>query len=125
MNMKPKILKNDREYQEALRQVDALWDIPKGSSRIAELELWSHLVDVYERGHQSIPLPDPIEAVRFRMEQMGLHNPDLAKIVGGRNRASEILNHKRPLSVSMMRNLYRDLHVPAESLLAEPSAKYR
>jgi len=123
--MKPKILKNEREHREALRRMDALWDAPQGSPKAVELELWSHLVDTYERDHCVIPLPDPIEAIRFRMEQMGLRNPDLAKLVGGRNRASEILNHKRSLSVAMMRNLYQNLHVPAESLLAEPVEKYR
>jgi HTH-type transcriptional regulator/antitoxin HigA len=123
--MKAKILKNEREHQAALRLVDSLWDAPKGSAQAAECELWAHLIDAYEQTRHSIAPPDPIDAIRFRMEQMGLEGADLAKIIGGRNRASEILNRKRPLSVSMMRNLYRELHVPAESLLAEPNAKYR
>jgi len=118
-------LKNEREYNEALRRVEGLWDAPKGSAKAEELELWAHLVDAYERGHHPVPSPDPVQAIRFRMDQLGLRNQDLAKYVGGRNRASEVLNHKRSLSVSMMRTLYRELHIPAESLLAEPSKRYR
>ncbi len=123
--MRPKILKNEREYAAALRRVEDLWDAPKGSAKAEELELWAHLVDAYERERHPIPPPNPVEAIRFRMDQLGLRNQDLARFVGGRNRASEVLNHKRSLSVSMMRNLYRELHVPAESLLAEPSKRYR
>jgi HTH-type transcriptional regulator/antitoxin HigA len=123
--VRPKILKNEREYAAALRRVEDLWDAPKGSAKAEELELWAHLVDAYERERHPIPPPNPVEAIRFRMDQLGLRNQDLARFVGGRNRASEVLNHKRSLSVSMMRNLYRELHVPAESLLAEPSKRYR
>ncbi len=124
-DVRPKILKNEREYAAALRRVEDLWDAPKGSAKAEELELWAHLVDAYERERHPIPPPNPVEAIRFRMDQLGLRNQDLARFVGGRNRASEVLNHKRSLSVSMMRNLYRELHVPAESLLAEPSKRYR
>jgi len=123
--LKLKVLKNEKEHQLALRQVEALWDAPKGSVKAEELELWSALVEAYEEKHQSVPAPDPIEAVKFRMEQMGLKPSDMVKILGGKGRVSEVLNRKRPLSVNMMRNLYHHLHVPAESLLAEPSAKYR
>ena len=123
--MKPKVLKNEREYQMALKKVDAFWDSPKGSTRAAELELWAALIEGYEREHYPILDPDPVEAIKFRMDQMGLKPTDLGKFLGGRNRVSEVLNRKRPLSVSMMRSLYQNLHIPAESLLAEPSAKYR
>jgi HTH-type transcriptional regulator / antitoxin HigA len=123
--MKHKVLKNEKEHKKALEQVEALWDAPKGSALAEELELWAALVEAYEDKHHPVPAPDPIEAVKFRMEQMGLKPSDMAKILGGRGRVSEVLNRKRPLSVNMMRNLYQHLHVPAESLLAEPSAKYR
>lgn len=123
--MKPKVLKNEKEHKQALKWIEALWDSPKGSSRAAELDLWATLVETYEKKHYPIADPDPIEAIKFRMDQMGLKPNDLAKFLGGRNRVSEVLNRKRPLSVSMMRSLYQNLHVPAESLLAEPPAKYR
>lgn len=122
--MKLKVLKNEKEHKKALKQVEALWDAPKGSARAEELELWAALIEAYEEKHQPVPAPDPIEAVKFSMEQMGLKPSDMTKILGGRGRVSEVLNRKRPLSVNMMRNLYQNLHVPAESLLAEPSAKY-
>lgn len=123
--MRPKVLKTEKEHQQALKRIEALWDAPKGSSRAEELELWASLVETYEQTHHPIPEPDPIEAVKFRMEQLGLRPTDLGKYLGGRGRVSEVLNRKRPLSVSMLRTLYAKLHVPAESLLAEPSAKYK
>jgi HTH-type transcriptional regulator / antitoxin HigA len=123
--MKPKILKNEKEHKQALKQVEALWDSPKGSSQAEDLELWATLIEAYEEKHHPIPVPDPIEAIAFRMDQMGLKPADLAKFLGGRSRVSEVLNRKRPLSVAMMRSLYQNLHIPAESLLAEPPAKYR
>jgi HTH-type transcriptional regulator/antitoxin HigA len=123
--MRPKILKNEKEHRQALKKVEALWGAPKGSLLAEELELWASLVDAYEQKHHSIPEPDPIEAVKFRMDQLGLKPADMGKYLGGRGRVSEVLNHKRPLSVSMMRSLYHKLHVPAESLLSEPSARYK
>lgn len=123
--MNPKVLKNEKEHKLALKRVEALWNAAKGSKQAEELELWASLVEDYETKHHAVPAPDPIEAVKFRMDQMGLHRSDLAKYLGGRSRVSEVLSRKRPLSVTMMRSLYQNLHVPAESLLAEPSAKYR
>jgi HTH-type transcriptional regulator/antitoxin HigA len=122
--VKLKVLKNEKEHKKALEQVETLWDAPKGSAQAEELELWSALIEAYEEKRHAIPAPDPIEAVKFRMEQMGLKPSDMTKILGGKGRVSEVLNRKRPLSVNMMRNLYQNLHVPAESLLAEPKAKY-
>jgi len=123
--MRPKVLKNEREHLRAVKRVEELWNAPKGSPQAEELELWASLIEDYELKHHPIPEPDPIEAVKFRMDQMGLKPSDLAKFLGGRGRVSEVLNRKRPLSVSMMRTLYHELHVPAESLLAEPPAKYK
>jgi HTH-type transcriptional regulator / antitoxin HigA len=123
--MKPKVLKNEKEHKLALKRVEALWNAPAGSPQAEQLELWASLIESYEEKHHRISAPDPVEAVKFRMEQMGLNRSDLAKFLGGRSKVSEVLNRKRPLSVAMMRNLYQNLHVPAESLLAEPSVKYR
>ncbi len=123
--MKPKVIKNGKEHAAALKRVEELWDAPKGSGKAEELEHWAILIEAYEDEHYPILESDPIEAIKFRMDQMGLKPTDLAKFLGGRNRVSEVLNRKRPLSVAMMRSLYQNLHIPAESLLAEPSAKYR
>jgi HTH-type transcriptional regulator / antitoxin HigA len=123
--MKPKIIKNDKAHQAALARVEALWDAPKGSRQADELEHWAILIEAYEKKRYPIEEPDPVDAILFRMDQMGLKPTDLAKYLGGRNRVSEVLNRKRPLSVAMMRSLYQNLHIPAESLLAEPKASYR
>lgn len=123
--MRPKVLKTEKEHRKALARVEELWDAPKGSPKAAELELWSLLVETYEREHHALLPPDPVDAVRFRLDQLGLEPSDLARALGGRNRVSEVLRRKRALSVSMMRNLYKEFQVPAESLLAEPQAKYK
>src|ERR1035438_1891699 len=114
--MKPKVLKTEKDYDRALRYIEGLMNVPKSPSRNEELDLWATLVEAYEKTQYPIADPEPIEAIKFRMDQMGLKPADLAKLLGGRSRVSEVLNRKRPLSLSMMRTLYRDLHVPAESL---------
>ncbi len=124
MSMKPKVIKTERDHQSALRRVERLWDSPAGSVQAEELETWSVLIEAYERERHPVGEPDPMEAVKFRLEQLGLKPSSLAKTLGGKNRVSEVMNGKRGLSTAMMRNLYRDLHVPAESLLAEPRGKY-
>jgi HTH-type transcriptional regulator/antitoxin HigA len=123
--MEPKVLKNEKEHKEALKRIEALWSAPKNSKQSEDLELWAALVEAYEEKHHVIQVPDPVEAVKFRMEQLGLKPTDLAKYLGGRGRVSEVLNRKRSLSVSMMRSLYQNLHVPAESLLEEPKGDYK
>ena len=117
--MKPKVIKTKREYSEALARVESLMDAKPGSAREEELELWSLLVERYEEDHFPIDIPDPVEAIRFRMEQEGLRQKDLEKYFPGKNRVSEILNHKRPLSLGMIRLLHRGLGIPAEVLLRE------
>ena len=81
------------------------------------MEVLVTLVEAYERKHYKIEPPDPVEAIKFRMEQLGLKASDLAKILGGRSRVSEVLNRKRRLTVEMMRSLRKRLDIPAESLL--------
>ena len=120
--MKPKILKTAAEYSAALAKVDSLMDAKPGSKQEEELELWSLLVERYEQEHHSISFPDPIEAIRFRMEQEGLRQKDLEKYFPGKNRVSEVLNHKRPLSLGMIRSLHRGLGIPAHVLLQESTA---
>jgi HTH-type transcriptional regulator/antitoxin HigA len=122
--MKPKVIKNEKEHRAAIKRIEALWDAPAGSPQADELETWAILVESYENEKYPIEAADPVEAVKFRMEQLGLKPAQLAKILGSKSRVSEVLNRRRALSTAMMRNLYRDLKVPAESLLAEPKAKY-
>jgi HTH-type transcriptional regulator/antitoxin HigA len=120
--MKPKILKTEAEYSTALAKVESLMDANPGSKQEEELELWSLLVERYEQEHHPIDFPDPIEAIRFRMEQGGLRQKDLAKYFPGKNRVSEVLNHKRPLSLGMIRSLHHGLGIPAHVLLQECTA---
>jgi HTH-type transcriptional regulator/antitoxin HigA len=120
--MKPKVLKTDRDHQAALAHVEALMD--KASPDKAELELWSLLVEKYEEEHFPIATPDPIEAIRFRMEQAGLAPADLQPYMQSKSRVSEVMNRKRPLSLSMIRALHRGLQIPAEVLVQETQARY-
>jgi HTH-type transcriptional regulator / antitoxin HigA len=117
--MKPKVLKTKKEYAEALARVEALMDSKPGSAKEEELELWSLLVERYEEEHFPIDLPDPVEAIKFRMDQEGLRQKDLEKYFPGKNRVSEILNRKRSLSLGMIRSLHAGLGIPAEVLLRE------
>ena len=121
--MKPKILKTEQEYETALARVGSLMDAEPGSAQEEELELWALLVDRYEQEQFPIDLPDPVEAIRFRMEQGGLRQKDLAKILPGKNRVSEVLHRKRPLSLGMIRSLHAQLKIPAEVLIGEGEGK--
>jgi HTH-type transcriptional regulator/antitoxin HigA len=122
--VKPKILKTPAEHTAALAKVEALMDAAPGSPREEELELWGMLVEKYEDEHFPIDPPDPIDAILFRMDQQGLRPADLQKYVGGKGRVSEILNHKRPLSLSMIRALSAGLKIPTEILVQESQASY-
>ena len=117
--MKIQPIKNERDHQNALKEVERLWDAKPNTPAGDLLELWVTLVEAYEAKHHAIPPPDPIEAIKFRMEQMGLTKSDLAAYLGGANRVSEVLARKRRLSLAMMRRLHKELHIPAESLLAD------
>ena len=116
MTIKP--IKTERDYQDALKEIDKLWDAKANTPRGDRLEVLVKLVEAYEQRHYKVDPPDPVEAIKFRIEQLGLKPSDLAKILGGRNRVSEVLNKKRKLTVRMMRSLRKHLAIPAESLLA-------
>ena len=116
MTIKP--IKTERDYQTALNEIRRLWDAKPNTPRGDRLDILVTLVEAYEQKHYKIEAPDPVEAIKFRMEQLGLKSSDLAKILGGRSRVSEILNRKRKLTVDMMRSLRKRLDIPAESLLA-------
>jgi HTH-type transcriptional regulator/antitoxin HigA len=116
MTIKP--IKTERDYRKALKEIDNLWDAKPNTSMGDRLDVLVTLVEAYEQKHYKVDPPDPIEAIKFRMEQLDLKPSDLAKILGGRSRVSEVLNKKRKLTVEMMRSLRKHLAIPAESLLA-------
>jgi len=120
--MKPFVIKNEEQYAAALAHVETLMDAEPGSEEEAELELWGTLIEFYEDDAHPVPLPDPVEAMKFRMEQSGLRQKDLVPYLGSPSRVSEVLSGRRPLSLAMMRRLHKDLGIPASSLLGEPDA---
>lgn len=121
--MKIKVIKNKKDYEDTLKRIEKLFDANPNTEEGDLLELLVTLVESYEQKKFSIASPDPIEAIKFRMEQLGLKQSDIAKVVGSKNRASEILNRKRELTAKMMRELHKRFNNPAESLLAEYYSK--
>ncbi len=115
MDIKP--IRSEKDYNLALQRVELLMDAEFGSDDFDELEILTTLVENYEAKHYAIDTPDPIEAIKFRMEQEGLRQKDLVEIFGNKVRVSEILNKKRRLTLDMIRNINKDLDIPFESLL--------
>lgn len=118
-DMKITPIRNNKDYQNALKRLEEIFDSKKGTERGDELEILSILIEKYENERFPIDLPDPIEAIKFRMEQMGMKPKDLAEVVGYKSRVSEILNKKRKLSLSMIRKLHETLMIPTEVLVQE------
>ncbi len=112
--MKIKVLKTEEEYNQAL---EIIFDAPEDTPQGDEAELLALLIEKYEDEHYPIDAPDPIEAIKFRMEQMNMNNNDLAKVIGYKSRVSEIFNRKRKLTLKMIKNLHEKLKIPYESLL--------
>lgn len=124
LEIKP--IRTEADYERALKQAEQLWDAKAGSVEEDVLDVLATLIDAYEGKHFPMDVPDPVEAILFRMEQQGLGRRDLEPMIGGRGRVSEVLEHKRPLSITMIRNLYRHWGIPAEVLIqaqAEPKKK--
>ena len=115
MTIKP--IKTKKDYQQALARLETIFDAKKGSSKGDELEILGMLVDNYENDNFPIGFPDPIEAIKFRMEQLGYSQSDLANVVGLKSRASEILSRKRKLSLEMIRQIHDRLNIPTEVLI--------
>lgn len=115
-----KPIKTKKQYEAALQRVYGLMqkELKPGSRLSDELEVLSILVEEYEKKHYPIPPPHPIEAIRFRLEHMGVDEKELTKILGGRSRKSEILSGRRKLSLAMIRELHDKLNIPAETLIA-------
>jgi HTH-type transcriptional regulator/antitoxin HigA len=114
-----KVIKTDKEYQAALNRLEEIFDSKKDSKTADELELLSLLIEKYENEISPIDLPDPIEAIKFRMEQLGYKQKDLAQAIGLKSRVSEILNKKRKLTIDMIRKLHDTLGIPTEVLIKE------
>lgn len=111
------LIKTENDYNQALERLEVIFDAKKGTPEGDELEIFGMLIDQYENEHFPIGLPDPIEAIKFRMEQMGYTQNDLANIVGFKSRASEILNRKRKLSLEMIRQIHISLKIPTDVLI--------
>jgi HTH-type transcriptional regulator / antitoxin HigA len=114
-----KIIKTEKEYQAALSRLEEIFDSKKDSSTADELELLALLIEKYEDEISPIDLPDPIEAIKFRMDQLGYKQKDLAHAIGLKSRVSEILNKKRKLTIDMIRKLHDTLGIPTEVLIKE------
>lgn len=121
--MKPRLIRTEADYEEALSRVNTLLGSLPGSPEGDELDLLVHLIEVYENEHYPVSFPDPVEAIRFRMEQKGLKQADMIPYFGSKSRVSEVLSGRRKLSLSMMRKLRDGLGIPAVVLLGTPSAE--
>jgi HTH-type transcriptional regulator/antitoxin HigA len=118
--MKPlKPIRNQEEYDEALREIEPFFDSEPEPDTLEgnHFEILAMLIEDYEAKHWPIDAPDPVEAIRYRMEQSDLKPKDLTPMIGNLNRVYEILGHKRMLTLPMIRRLNRDLHIPAQSLI--------
>jgi len=116
MNIKP--IRNDEDLATAFVRTEQLWGAEVGTPEGDELEVLALLIEKYEDEHYPMPPSDPIEAIKFRMDQQGLTPRDLEPYIGPSGRVSEVLNRKRPLSLRMIKRLHEGLHIPYENLLA-------
>jgi HTH-type transcriptional regulator / antitoxin HigA len=118
IDVKP--IRTAADHRAAMAEVKRLWGSKNGTSDGDRLDVLATLIDVYEAQHEPIDRPDPIEAIRFRMEQQGLTRKDLEPLLGTRTRVSEVLNRKRSLSIGMIRRLHAELGIAAEVLIRAP-----
>ncbi|WP_225199252.1 type II toxin-antitoxin system HigA family antitoxin [Gluconobacter oxydans] len=114
-DLKP--IRNEADYDAALEEVGRLWGAKSGTPDGDKLDVLATLIDAYEAKHHPIDPPDPVEAIRFRMEQQGLTRKDLEPMIGPRNRVADVLNRKRGLSIDMIRQLHDGLGISAEVLI--------
>lgn len=118
MDVKP--IKTDEDYRVTLQEIESLMTAETGTSEGERLDVLVTLVEAYERRHFPLDLPDPVEAIKFAMDQRGLTAKDLEPMIGRSNRVYEVLSHKRPLTLRMIWNLHRGLGIPAECLIRPP-----
>jgi HTH-type transcriptional regulator / antitoxin HigA len=121
MNIKP--IKTKVDYRAALKEIESLMMAKANTPEGERLDVLTTLVEAYERKHYPLDLPDPVEAIKFAMEQRGLGVKDLVPLIGPANRVYEVLNRKRALSLRMIWRLHKQLGIPAESLIRPPEEK--
>lgn len=119
MEIRP--IRTKADYRAALKEIRSLMQAEAGTPEGERLDVLATLVEAYERKHFPMDLPDPVEAIKFRMEQSGLSPKDLTPMIGQLNRVYEVLNRKRPLTLKMVWRLHRELGIPAESLIRQPN----
>lgn len=120
MAIEVKPIRSAADHRAAMTEVKRLWGSKAGTPDRDRLDVLATLIDAYEAQHEPIDRPDPIEAIRFRMEQLGLTRKDLEPLIGTRTRVSEVLNRKRTLSIGMIRRLHAELGIAAEVLIQAP-----
>lgn len=121
--IKVRAIKTEQDYEVVLAEIESLMDAEPDTPEGDRLDVLTTLVEAYEAKHHPIDLPDPIEAVKVRMEELGLSRKDLEAIVGSKSKVSEVLSGKRPFSIAMIRRLHSTLGIPAEVLIQEPRAR--
>lgn len=117
--MNIKVIKTEEDYQKALKRLEVIFDSTPDTPEGDEAELLSILIEKYEDEHYPIDAPDPLEAIRFRMEQLDMDKKDLARVIGYKSRVSEIFSKKRKLTLKMIRQLHQKLNIPYETLMQE------
>jgi HTH-type transcriptional regulator/antitoxin HigA len=110
-------IRTKADYERALSEVERLWGAKSGTPKGDRLDVLATLIDAYEAEHYPMDPPDPVEAIKFRMEQKGLSRKDLEPLIGTRTRVAEVLNRKRSLSISMIRRLHQHLGISADVLI--------
>ena len=123
MTIKP--IRSEKDLRAAFKRLDVIFQAPAGTPEADEMEVLVTLIEAYENKHYPISPPDPVEAIKFRMEQQGLSPADLQPYIGASGRVSEVLSRKRPLSLRMVKRLHEGLKIPYESLLAGVRSRSR
>jgi len=121
MEIRP--IKTKADYRAALKEIEALMAAERDTPEGERLDVLVTLVEAHERKHYQLDLPDPVEAIKFRMEQKGMTAKDLVPMIGRINRVYEVLSRRRPLTLAMIQRLHSDLGIPAESLIKQPERR--
>jgi HTH-type transcriptional regulator/antitoxin HigA len=121
MDVKP--IRTKADYRAALKEIESLMSAERNTPKGERLDVLVTLVEAYEARHFPLDLPDPVEAIKFHMEQKGMTPRDLVPLIGRLNRVYEVLNRTRPLSLAMIQRLHRELGIPAESLIKQPETR--
>jgi HTH-type transcriptional regulator/antitoxin HigA len=117
--MKIKVIKTEEDYNKSLKRLEVIFDAPANTPEGDEADILGILIEKYEDEHYPIDAPDPIEAIKFRMEQMDMKKKDLAKVIGYKSRVTELFTRKRKLNLKMIRRLHEKMNIPYESLISE------